>query len=381
LFRLSRGVTPGVPLEKSKEPTVEKSRRHLPAQQKAAIVRRHLVDEAPRFRGRRSFSAPVANSDQPRPAVRRLLARRIAGLQCSVRPSGLVARDWNPWRCTEKSLGWVAVAGGASSLARVRSLASERLDFARSRHVAVQRRLHCGRLHDVPWKDRSLRDKLAAMRNHLPPSSLVALLLLALAGCGGPLAYTADAYDASKVSSEQRRSVEAAESEAAEAARKSHETEEQVSVAEESLENAEQAVEHAEHAVALAKAQLGVEEVKDDGNERSNVAAAKTDVSRGERDLAVNEAEVVLAEQKLERSRSAAVEAKRAWLVALAKVEVAKSEAAGVESNEAKAHHSELTAQLAEAEADRAAAKEKLAAADQAVLEAQEGVNEAKAKD
>jgi chromosome segregation ATPase len=207
---------------------------------------------------------------------------------------------------------------------------------------------------------------------------LAAALLIALAGCGGPLAHTAEAYDASKVSSEQQASVRAAETEAADAARKSHDAEEQVPADEEALENAEKAVEQAEHALELAKARLEVEEVKGDGNERSDVEKAKSEVSKAERDLAVSEAQVELAEQELERSKLSAAEAKQAWLVALAKVEVEKSNAAGVTTDDAKANHEELTKQLAEAEAEHAAAKEKLAAVDRAVSEAQDGVNRAK---
>jgi len=208
--------------------------------------------------------------------------------------------------------------------------------------------------------------------------ALLAVALFAIAGCGGPLAHTAEAYDASKISSEQRQSVQKAEAEAAEAGRRSHDAEERVPADEEALKNAEKAVEEAEHAIELAKAQLDLEEVKADGNEPSNVEAAKSDVSKKKRDLAVNEAEVELAEQKLERSKLAAVEAKRAWLVALAKAELAKSDAAGVESADAKANHEELTTQLSEVEADHVAAKEKLTAADQAVNEARDGVNKAK---
>ncbi|MEY4549969.1 MAG: hypothetical protein RL685_6164 [Pseudomonadota bacterium] len=216
------------------------------------------------------------------------------------------------------------------------------------------------------------------MTHRFSSASLAAVLLLALAGCGGPLTHTAEAYDASKVNNEQRASVQAAETEAADAGRKLHEAEERVPAAEEAVENAEKDVERAEHAVELAKAKLDVEKVKGDGNERSDVEQAKSDLSKSERDLAVKEAEVELAEQKLERSKLAAVEAKQAWLVELAKVEIAKSEAAGVESAEAKENHTELTKQLAEVEVDHAAAKEKLASADQAVSEEQDAVNKAK---
>jgi hypothetical protein len=216
--------------------------------------------------------------------------------------------------------------------------------------------------------------------NHSFSSSFLtaSVLCLALAGCGGPLSHTADAYDASKVDNEQRRTVDAAESEAADAGRRMREAEDRVPVAAEALENAERSVENAEHALELAKAELTVEEVKDDGDERSNVAGAESDVSQKERDLAVSEAEVELAQQKLERSKLAAVDAKRAWLVALAKVEVAKSDAAGRADADAEASRAELATQLREAEADHAAMKEKLAAADQAVSAAEDGVNKAK---
>jgi hypothetical protein len=220
------------------------------------------------------------------------------------------------------------------------------------------------------------------MNHRFSSSSLAASLLCwALAGCGGPLSHTADAYDASKISHERRRAVDGAESEAADAGRKLREAEDRVPVDEEAVENAERSVENAEHALELAKAELTVEEVKDDGDERSNVAGAESDVSQKQRDLAVNEAEVELAQQKLERSKLTAIEAKRAWLVALAKVEVAKSDAAGVDGADAQANHAELTTQLSEAEADYAAMKEKLAAADQAVAAAEDGVNKAKTDD
>ena len=84
-------------------------------------------------------------------------------------------------------------------------------------------------------------------------SSVTGLLLLALSGCGGPLAYTAEAYDASKVSAEQRQAIEAAESEAADAGRRSREAEEKVPAHEEALEDAEAAAERAEYEVDLAR--------------------------------------------------------------------------------------------------------------------------------
>jgi len=46
-FRLSRNVTPGAPMRGEPEPMSKKTRRRFTPDQKAAIVRRHLVDRVP----------------------------------------------------------------------------------------------------------------------------------------------------------------------------------------------------------------------------------------------------------------------------------------------------------------------------------------------